>query len=479
MARHDIQFTWDYTESNPFSGQATSWQSFVNAIWRSIQNIADMKGAAAVTRLGSATTLPKDWTGGFDAVLTDPPYYDSVNYGDLSDYFYVWHKRVIGDDYSEAFVTEVTPKDEELIQDVYHGGSKSAAKQYYENGMAQAFKEMHRVLKKDGVAVIMFAHKKSSAWETLVSALIRAGFQVTASWPLNTEGRRLQSYRAVALASSVYLVCRKRDRTAEVGYLEDIESELRATIRRYLERFWAAGIGGADFFMSAIGPGLSVYSRYTRIERYNGAHVTVSDFLDLVRHEVAVFAIERIIGEKGFSERIDQPTQFYLLWRWGYGHWDVPDGEAVLLSTAVGMDLNILMGRIGLVSNIKGKLRLLGPFVRKRQLEKVVDRVMAGGAVPLVDVLHKACLLWQGDQQEELAALVAARGGEMWPVAQAIAELLPREHPERSAFESMLGIRMDIEGRAQRWADANPRRGKSGSEPRQLALWGEDSQEKE
>jgi putative DNA methylase len=495
ITRHDIQMTWDYTEANPFSGQATSWQSFINALWHSIENAAAIDGALATVRLGSATRLPAEWTGRFDAVITDPPYYDSVTYADLTDYFYPWHKRVVGDDYPEAFVTDVTPKDEELVQEaVYHGGSKAAAKQFYEDGMAQAFAEVHRVLHDDGVAVIMFAHKKSSAWETLVGALIRAGFQVTASWPLNTEGRRLQSYRAVALASSVYLVCRKRPPLTSppqaggteggrfprvggteggIGYLEDIEAELRTTIRRYLERFWAAGIGGADFFMSAIGPGLSVYSRYARVERYDGTRVEVSDFLDLVRHEVAAFAVERIVGEKGFSERLDRPTQFYLLWRWGYNDWDVPDGEAVLLSTAVGIELNVLMSRVGLVGKVRGKLRLLGPSARAERLERVVERVAAGGAVPLVDVLHKACLLWQADRQEELSALVAARGGEMWPVAQAVVELLPRDNPERKALESMVGTRLDLESRAQRWAETQR------PQPRvvQGKLWDDDADE--
>ena len=211
MSRHDIQMTWDYAEANPFGGQATSWHSFIEALWRTIENCAAIDAPPATVRLGSATRLPAEWTGQFDAVICDPPYYDSVTYADLSDFFYPWHKRIVGDDYPEAFVTEVTPKDEELVQEaIYHGGTKATAKQFYEDGMAQAFAEMHRVLRDDGIAVIMFAHKQSSAWETLVAALVRAGFQVTASWPLNTEGRRLQSYRAVALASSVYLVCRKR-----------------------------------------------------------------------------------------------------------------------------------------------------------------------------------------------------------------------------------------------------------------------------
>jgi adenine-specific DNA methylase len=474
FARHDIQMTWDYAEADPFSGSAGSWESQLNVFLYSIEHLVDSDARSADVRLASVTDLPEDWTGTFDAVITDPPYYDSVTYGDLTDYFYPWHKRIVGDDYPEAFVTEVTPKDQELVQEaIYHGGSKTAAKQFYEDGMAKAFAEMHRVLRDDGIAVVMFAHKKSSAWETLVSALIRAGFRITASWPLNTEGRRLQSYRAVALASSVYLVCRKRINGGEVGYLEDIENDLRTTIRRYLERFWAAGIGGADFFMSAIGPGLSVFSRCERIERYDGSRVSVSDFLDLVRHEVASFAVERIVGEEGFSERLDQPTQFYLLWRWGYGQWDVPDGEAVLLSTAVGIDLGVLMERIGLVGKVKRKLRLLPPADREAALEKVVERVTAGGAVPLIDVLHKACLLWERDQQEELAALVAARGGEMWPVAQAMVELLPRDNAERKALMSLLGTRVDLEQRASRWAETHRR--EAPPEARQLGLWGEDA----
>jgi putative DNA methylase len=228
--------------------------------------------------------------------------------------------------------------------------------------------------------------------------------------------------------------------------------------------------------MSAIGPSLSVFSRYARVERYDGSRVSVSDFLDLVRHEVAAFAVERIIGEEGFSERaetkfpVDQPTQFYLLWRWGYGQWDVPDGEAVLLSTAVGIDLNVLMDRLGLVGKVKRKLRLLGPQARAGALEKVVERVAAGGAVPLIDVLHTACLLWERDQQEDLAALIAARGGELWPVAQAAVELLARDNPERKALESLLGTRVDLEQRASRWAETHPRPAPK-SEVKQLGLW--------
>jgi len=155
----------------------------------------------------------------------------------------------------------------------------------------------------------------------------------------------------------------------------------------------------------------------------------------------------------------------------------VPDGEAVLLSTAVGIDLKVLMDRVGLVGKVKGKLRLLGPAARADKLARVVERVAAGGAVPLVDVLHASCLLWEQDRQDDLAALIAARGGELWPVAQAVVELLSRESAERKALMSLLGTRVDLETRAQRWAETH-QRAKAKGEVKQLGLWEEDSDEK-
>jgi hypothetical protein len=145
----------------------------------------------------------------------------------------------------------------------------------------------------------------------------------------------------------------------------------------------------------------------------------------------------------------------------------------VLLSTAVGVDLKALMERVGLVGQVKGKLRLLPPAARAEKLARVGERVAAGGAVPLVDVLHTACLLWERDRQEDLAALIAARGGELWPVAQAVVDLLGRDSAERTALMSLLGTRGDLEMRAQRWAERHPR-AEAKVEVVQGMLWGDE-----
>jgi len=136
--------------------------------------------------IGSATELPYP-DDCFDAVFTDPPYYDNVNYSALSDFFYVWLKRTVGDLYPELFVTPVTRKDEEIVADPNRQGGAEQARSFFEQKITQAFREIRRVLKPDGLAVIVFAHKTTAAWETIISALLEAGLYLTASWPIHTE----------------------------------------------------------------------------------------------------------------------------------------------------------------------------------------------------------------------------------------------------------------------------------------------------
>ena len=146
--------------------------------------------------------------GYFDAVVTDPPYYDNVPYADLSDFFYVWLRRTIGHLYPEHFASELTPKRTEAIADPSrHDGSKDKARRFYEEMMASAFRQAHRVLKPGGQMSVVYAHKTTLGWATLVDALRLAGFVVTEAWPLDTE-KNLADFvhkTPLALASSILL----------------------------------------------------------------------------------------------------------------------------------------------------------------------------------------------------------------------------------------------------------------------------------
>jgi putative DNA methylase len=284
FGRQALPMNWDYAEINPFSASTGSWASMAEKTLRVLAHLTSIPPAnpqpvSPTIAHGTATALP--WPDNFfDAVLTDPPYYDNVPYSDLSDFFHVWLRRVIGDLYPDLFATPLTPKSEEMVADASKAGGMENAMRRFEEMLTQAFREIHRGLKPDGIAVIVFAHKTTEAWETVINALLEAGLYMTASWPIHTEMQaRLRAQESAALASSIYMVCRKRT-TSEVGEYPTVRKEIEARVRQKLTQFWEEGIRGADFFMSAIGPAVEAFGKYARVEKLSGEPVTVAELLD-------------------------------------------------------------------------------------------------------------------------------------------------------------------------------------------------------
>ena len=208
-----------------------------------------------------------------NAIITDPPYYDAIPYADLSDFFYVWFRRSIGDQFPDVFAEVLTPKSDELVQHSDHfNGDKKAAKEFYESGMAATFQSAHNSLMENGRIVIVFAHKSPEAWETLVSAMIESCLVVTASWPIDTELKNSTSSQGkAALATSLWMVCRKRPTKAKVGHYGKVKREMQKRITERLRYFWDEDIRGPDFVWAAIGPALESYSSYKEVKRHGRA----------------------------------------------------------------------------------------------------------------------------------------------------------------------------------------------------------------
>lgn len=433
---HRLPMLWDYAEANPLSGGSGSWEGTLGWSLASIERLLGA-GEPAQVKWGDAASIPvPDNT--YDAVLTDPPYYDSVPYGYLSDMQYVWLHRTLKDILPAHFPAPLTPKKAEIIQDRARHANDAAAKAFFEERLQAALAEARRVLKPDGIALVMYAHTATSAWETLVNALISAGFQVTASWPVNTEtASRREWLGGAMLSATILLVCRKRA-GERVGYVDEILPEMREQVRLALARFWAAGIGGADFFVSAIGPALSVFSRYREVRYSSGQPVSVANFLTLVRQAVVDFSLERALAGVDVGQ-VDRTTQFALLWRWTYGHQKVETGAARLLDKATGVELADLE-RSGLLGRANGanKMVLFGPHQRPELLERTLRRAQHGSA-PLIDVIHCACMLWRDNRREELHQLLAEQGDITRQAAQALADLQPDGSDERRLILGFLG----------------------------------------
>jgi adenine-specific DNA methylase len=302
---------------------------------------------------------------------------------------------------------------------------------------------MHRVLQIDGISVIVFAHKSLAAWETLLQSLLNAGLVVTASWPLHTErSSRLRAQGTASLASSIFIVCRVR--VAESGgYFDDVREALAETIKERLDFFWKQGIRGADFFISAIGPAVSVFGRYTQVTRLDGSEVDVGDLLDLVQSMVSEYALDRILnGGAARVGGVDAVTRYYILHAWAYGDERIAFDDAMRLAMALGADVTALMDR-GLLKQYGDQVRLQGPKQRKRKHLGEPDR--SGLSAPTVDVLHRAVVLWEQGERDALAQFLARaasnREDQVRLVAQTLINILPEKSTERRLLEGFLAGR--------------------------------------
>jgi adenine-specific DNA methylase len=430
FGRQSLAMTWDYIELNVFSGVNGDWTSNRDWILRYIRANPATNNATGFAQSASATVLPFP-DKHFDAVLTDPPYYDNVHYADLSDFFYVWLKRAVGDLFPDLFATPLTPKSSEAIASKTRHETPEEARFFFEQTLSESFREIQRVLKPGGVAVIVYAHKTTEGWETMLNGLVEAGLVVTASWPVHTEMKtRLVAAQTAALASSIYMICRKIERQP-LGFWNELQPRIKERVEAKLAQFWAEGIAGGDFFISAIGPGMEEYSRYERVEKYSGEPVGTDELLHTIREVATNFLVRRLLQDAS-TEAIDKEAQFYLTYRWTYLDNKVPFDDARKIASAEGVDLELLWGKGGFVRKRGANVEVLGPY-KRGEIKEIHN---------MVDAMHRATQLWEQGQRAELNQLLAQTGygqsGAFWQFCQAVAECLLNGSKEKQLLEGLL-----------------------------------------
>jgi len=426
-----LAMKWDYAESNPFSGVTGSYNNQFKAVLRALEVLPVLHGCVRIAQ-NSATQLQYE-DGFFDTVLTDPPYYDNFPYSHLSDFFYAWLKRTVGHLHLDHFATPETPKAKEIVAYSLEEGGFEAGKRFFEEELRQAFKEIYRVLKSNGIAVVVYAHKSTEGWETVINALLDSGLISSGAWPLATErkGRR-QAHKSAALTSSIYIVARKMARQP-TGFYNEVREELRCHLDRKLHRLWEEGIGGADFFIAAIGSAIEVFGKYEQVMDYEGNVIRADRLLQDVRTIATDYAVRQILRD-GFVGEVSDLTRLYVLWRWNYSEARVPFDEARKLAQSCGVDLAREWGRGGFVKKEREFVRLLGP--QRRKLDDLED------SRELIDVLHRVLLLWEKGRREEMVQALAASGygrsEAFYRVAQAVSETLPNDSKEKKLLDGFL-----------------------------------------
>lgn len=486
--RFALPITWDFAEANPLTSNDRFYVGAISNVGRVLDEVLPSAAEKCFPTVVNQSAISQVQEK-FDIVLTDPPYYDAIPYSDLMDFFYVWLRRTLHgleENVDSAFLASLAPKwsqeknDGELIDDSSRfDGDKEKSRSVYEDGMFRAFQASCNVLEPEGRLVIVFANKQPSAWETLVSAMIRAGFVVDGSWPIMTEMRGgVRNHGRASLSSSVWLVCKKRPEAARPGWDNRVLEEMRVNIGQRLREFWDAGIRGPDFVWAGTGPALEAYSKHPVVKKANepGKVMDVSEFLKHVRRIVVDFVVGRVLAESGVEEAatgLDDVTTYYLLHRHDFGMAEAPVGPCILyaiscnLSDAALAQQHDILIRTGGLNNAEddepgeedelsddegadeagdepeegaGSKVKLKPW-NQRKGKQLGYESASGRPAPLIDQVHRLMHLWKAADVVKVNEYLDARGlrrnALFHQLLQALIELAPAGSEERSLLESI------------------------------------------
>jgi len=372
FARQAIPMVWDFAEANTFSDIGGSFVSAIDKGSMALKAFPAILLAQVLQEDASNQSLSRN-----KIVSTDPPYYDNIGYADLSDFFYVWLRRSLQSVFPNLFATLAVPKVEELVATPYRHGSKKKAEAFFLNGMTQA---MHRLAEESHPAfpvTIYYAFKQSESddiqgttntgWDTFLEGVIDAGFAISGTWPIRTEGAgRMIALGTNALASSIIIVCRKRDQSSNIATRRDFLKAIKEELPRALKNLQRGNIAPVDLAQAAIGPGMEIFTRYAKVLESDGTAMSVRTALTLINQ-----TLDEVLTEQ--EGEFDSDTRWALAWFEQFGMNEGPFGEADVLSRAKNTSVDGLE-QAGIVKAHGGKVRLLSRKELSREWDPVSDK---------------------------------------------------------------------------------------------------------
>lgn len=377
-SRQRLSMVWDFAEANPFSNSTGSYMNSVEHISKVIDNCTcDVSGQVEQLDAASANLVQGA------IVCTDPPYYDNIGYADNSDYFYVWLRRMLSDVYPDIFSTMLVPKKQEIVASANRFGGDEKAKKHFTDRLSAAFRLIRESMNDQYPFTLFYAFKQtedskdteiksphSTGWETMLQSLIDSGFHITGTWSMRTE--RATGLKKVenSLASSIVIVCRPRQSDAPLGTRRELISELKKELPHALKNLQEAIIAPVDMAQAAIGPGMGVFTKYSKVLEADGSPMSVKTALQIINQELDAYLVAQ-------EADMDRETRFCISWYEQFGWSDGSFGEANTLATAKGTAINTLEA-LGLVRAKTGRVRLVG----RKEFPKEWDP-LSGSKVPI------------------------------------------------------------------------------------------------
>jgi len=444
FARQALPMVWDYAEANPFSDSGGNFGMFAD-------RIADVIEYSVGEKSGNVKNIDATkYRPNIKYILsTDPPYYDNIGYADLSDYFYVWLRRCLSEDYPDLFETVLVPKKEELIATPFRfNGDKQKANEFFENGLRQVFMNANETTDANYPATVYYAFKQSESesdgdddqselietrastgWETMLEGLLSSGFELTGTWPVRTEGSgRMIAKGTNALATSIVLVCRPRPQNASSASRREFLGALKKELAPALRELQQGSIAPVDLAQASIGPGMAVYSRYSAVLEADGKPMSVRTALGLINQ-----ALDEYLTEQ--EGEYDSDTRWALSWFEQFGHNEAAYGVAETLSKAKNTSIEGLV-EAGILEARAGKVRLL----KRDELDTEWDPARDKRLTAWESAAHLIYALENGGEESAAGLLV-----KLGPIAETARDLAYRLYTvcERKGWsQDALGFNM-------------------------------------
>jgi putative DNA methylase len=404
FGRQAIPMVWDFAESNPFSNSSGGFLNALDQLYRVMFLIKNEVKAKIIQDNAQTQCISKN-----KLVSTDPPYYDNIAYADLSDFFYIWLRKSMKPVFPNLFATLSVPKDEEIVADSNRHGSKEKAEAFFMDRMTKA---MHRLAEQSLASfpvTIYYAFRQSetkkegtssTGWETFLEAVIKAGFLLSGTWPIRTElSNRMIGSGTNVLASSVVLVCRKRDQNAPIATRREFLNQLKVELPEALKHLQHSNIAPVDLAQAAIGPGMGIFTRYSKVIDAEGNAMTVREALALINQ-----ILDEVLAEQ--EGDFDADSRWALSWFEQYGFAEGEYGVAETLSKAKNTSVSGLV-EAGILASKAGKVRLLKPDELPEDWDPATDERLT-----VWEMVHHLIRVLEADGEIAAAELVARLGSK-------------------------------------------------------------------
>ncbi len=443
FGRQAISMMWDYGEANPLHDSSGGLLTNINGSIKAFDNfVIDPKPGKSTLADATSQEISRN-----KVVSTDPPYYDNVPYADLSDFFYVWLRKSLKPYFPDLFPTVAVPKTDELVAFAYRHENKKAAEGFFLNGMTKAMQRIAEQAHPAFPVTIYYAFKQaesenelgtsSTGWETFLDAVIQAGFAITGTWPMRTE--MVAALKAVKnnLATSIVLVCRRKEKRALTVTRRDFITELKKELPPALRHLQEGNIAPVDLAQAAIGPGMAIYSKYAEVIDANGNKLTVKTALSLI-NEVLDDALMEQEGD------FDADTRWAITWFEQYAFGEGDYGIAEQLSISKNTSVSGLV-EAGILFTKAGKVKLLKPVDLPEDWNPAEDQRLT-----VWEMVHHLVRVLETDGESAAALIVKQLGSKAETARELCYRLYNMCERKKRATEAMA-----YNGLVQSWLEIN------------------------